>query len=828
MQKNEEEEIKINYDSLTKKMKDIISKNELILGIDFGTTYSCASIVLDGKIIVIQNSLGKRTTPSYVVFLENNKICVGELAKLQPSYEENIIYNIKRLIGKNLNDEGIESMKKKLVFKIKEDKAFDLLKIQMYDQEYYPEQIAAMILKKIIYDSEHYLSLLLGKEIKINNSVITVPVYFNEKQKKSILNAAKIINLKVKKILDEPTAASLAYYYKNKIDIGKNIIVIDFGGGTLDITLLYLGEKNNSADINILYTAGDSNFGGEDFDDIIMERCISCIKNKDMLLDNDQKKVHNVRLKRACENAKIRLSKIKKTRIFIEEYLPFIDIDYSLNKEEFERICQPLFEEFKNRIINFLRDNKIDIKNIGEVIPIGSSMFIPKIKEILENIFEKNINYNLNPKEVVAEGAAIQGGILSNIIFFNVEKEISQNIIKNHPDPPDSINFINKLKEIENTINYVDINLYKDTIKDLIMKTEYKIIKLSKRENIDFDKIKENNRLILKNFRNFIKNKLEQSKNENYEKKLILSYIKYYFMKLSDYFQTYNDYSFRNTILKDNIIDNILNEIQYYNPDIIFEIIEDFSDEKEIFEKCIVDLIQNLYGKFTENFENKNFKQIVLDDLQKIKKEIDVILTLFSKIETEEIPNEIKYVKPYLEAFQTKIKIKEFILDFHRNIKYGVLSNEINYFSQTKDKIREYEGELNIDEDLMNELYNLFPNKTENSIYDKKDMFLNQLENLKCCLKNEKEAYLYEVFKEYKVISKENKEKETKYKVIDFAMEWKNKLYETRFDDQMRKKHINDTLLLYKQSYEIIKERKNDKKLEEVYQKIISIIDSLK
>ena len=697
----------------------------------------------------------------------------------------------------------------------------------MYDQEYYPEQIAAMILKKIIYDSEHYLSLLLGKEIKINNSVITVPVYFNEKQKKSILNAAKIINLKVKKILDEPTAASLAYYYKNKIDIGKNNIVIDFGGGTLDITLLYLGKKNNSADINILYTAGDSNFGGEDFDNIIMERCISCIKNKDMLLDNDQKKVHNVRLKRACENAKIRLSKIKKTRIFIEEYLPFIDIDYSLNIEEFEEICKPLFEKFQNQIINFLQDNKIDIKNIDEVIPVGGSMFIPKIKKILENIFEKEINYNLNPKEIVAEGAAIQGGILSNIIFFNIEKEISQFEIKNPPDSPDSINFIIKLKEIENSINYVDINLYKDTIKDLIMKTEYNIIKLSKRENIDFAQIKENNRLILKNFGNFIENKLEQ-KNENYEKKLILSYIKYYFKKLSDYFQIYIDNSFRNAILKDNIIGNILNEIQYYNPDIIFEIIEDFSDEKEIFEKCIVDLIQNLYGKFTQNYENKNFKQVELDDLQKIKKEIDVILTLFSKLKSKEIHIEIKYVKPYLEAFQTKIKIKEFILNFHRNIEYGVLSNEINFFSRTKALIREYEEELNIDENLMNELINLFPNKTENIIFNKKDKFLYELENLKNYLKRDKEEYLYEVFKEYKVISKENKEKETKYKVIDFAMEWKNKLYETRFDDQMRMKHINDTLLLYKQSYEIIKERKNDKKLEEVYQKIISIIDSLK
>jgi hypothetical protein len=142
-----EEEIKIDYNSLTPEMKEIINKDELILGIDFGTTFSCASVILDDKIIVIENSLGKRTTPSFVLFLDDGKICAGELAKLQPSYQKNIIYNIKRLIGKNFNDEGFQLIKNNLDFKIKEDDNFDLLKIQVFDREYYPEQISAMILK---------------------------------------------------------------------------------------------------------------------------------------------------------------------------------------------------------------------------------------------------------------------------------------------------------------------------------------------------------------------------------------------------------------------------------------------------------------------------------------------------------------------------------------------------------------------------------------------------------------------------------------------------------------------------------------------------------
>jgi len=608
---NEEEEIKINYDSLTKEMKEIISKNELILGIDFGTTNSCASVILDDKIIVIENSLGQITTPSFVLFLEDNKVCAGELAKLQPSYEENIIYNIKRLIGRNYYEYRFNSMKKNFVFKITKGKILNLLNIQISDKNYYPEQITAMILKKIIYDSEYYLSLLLEKEIKINNAVITVPAYFNEEERNSILNAAKIIDLKVKKILDEPAAASLTYLYQNKINVEKYIIVIDFGGGTLDLTLLYLRQTKEYSYVDIILKGGDSNFGGEDFDNIIMDQCILSLKNEEKLLDKDKILFKNVRLKRACENAKIKLSKAEKTRIFIEEYLPSINIDYSLTKEDFEKICNPLFEKFENIIIKFIEDNKVDINSIKEVIPIGGSIFIPKIQKIIQKIFGNKINYSLNPKEVVAKGAAIQGGILLKIKcleFYNmleIKKKSSKIGIENLTDSPD---YINKFKEIENSIDYVDINLYKDTIKDLVVKTEEYIINLSKRNNIDLKQIKENNKLILEKFGNFIQNQLKQNIITNYEQKLILSYIKYYFIKLTNYLQIYKDDTFKNEIIKDKTIDNILKEIEFYNSNIIFEIIEDFSDEKEIFEKCLIGLIQNLYGKFTLNSENKDFK----------------------------------------------------------------------------------------------------------------------------------------------------------------------------------------------------------------------------
>ena len=197
--------------------------------------------------------MGLRTTPSFVLFLDNNQICVGELAKLQPSYEENIIYNTKRLIGKSLDDNEIKSIQSNLLFKLEKDNEYNLMKIKVKDNYFYPDQISAMILKKIINDSEYYLSKILEKKIKIKNAIITAPAYFNNKQRKAILNSANIINLTVKRIINEPTAASLAFLYQNLNNVEKHILVLDFGGGTFDITFLKLRQSENLI-IVILYT----------------------------------------------------------------------------------------------------------------------------------------------------------------------------------------------------------------------------------------------------------------------------------------------------------------------------------------------------------------------------------------------------------------------------------------------------------------------------------------------------------------------------------------------------------------------------------------------
>ena len=492
-------ELRINhenfYDSLSDKMKAIIDNNELILGIDLGTTYSCASVMLDKNKIVIQNSLGLRTIPSFVLFLENNKICVGELAKLQPSYEGNIIYNLKRLMGKNINDKEVKSIKGNLPFQLKNDNNFDLLKIVVKGKDYFPEQISAMILQKIINDSEYYLSKKLGKNIKIKNVVITSPAYFNNRQRKAILNAANIINLKVKKIINEPTAASLAYLHDNLMNVEKNIIVLDFGGGTFDITLLKLTQSNNSAYCDIRCTGGDPNFGGEDFDEILMEKCVESIHLNNLNINLP----HNVRLKRACENAKIKLSSVGETTIFIEEYLPNCNIEFSITKEQFENYCSELFGKFKKIINDFLTNNNVNKNEIEEVIPIGGSSLMPKIKEIISEIFNHSkIETNLDPKEVVAIGASVQGGILSNLNNLNnydllditnyslgvelVEERMSK-IIKKYTKTPISL-----YKDYVNAFDYpesLQIRVYEGedkNIKNNLFLGEFKISNLPKKK----------------------------------------------------------------------------------------------------------------------------------------------------------------------------------------------------------------------------------------------------------------------------------------------------------------------------------------------------------
>ena len=419
-------EIDINYEVLSDEMKNIIDKNELIIGIDLGTTYSCASVFIDNNFIIIPNSLGARITSSYVSFLSENKIYVGDLAKFFPSKENNIIYNIKRLIGRSYNDKEIKNIlrKKLLPFEIIEDKEFDTLKIKVkfkkekeyIEYYYYPEQISAFILKQIIKDSEYYLSKKIGKEIQIKNVVLTIPAYFNQKQRKATKIAAQIAGLNVKGMINEPTAACLAYSLKSFENRNNYyIIVIDFGGGTLDITLIKLERNENGTYCVVKFTFGDSNFGGDDFDMILMEKYIGQKKeyfNKNLPI--------NKRLKEVCEKAKIKLTKKKSFHTIIKEYQPNMNLEIDIEQEKFDIYCKELFDKFDGILKKFKNDCGIKMEEIKEVILIGGATILPKIEKIVgENFGEDKIKKNLERKEAVSIGASIQGARISNLPFVN-------------------------------------------------------------------------------------------------------------------------------------------------------------------------------------------------------------------------------------------------------------------------------------------------------------------------------------------------------------------------------------------------------------------------
>ena len=404
-------EINFQYENLSDEMKAIIDKNELILGIDLGTTYSCSCVVIDDNYLIIQNSFGSKITPSYVAFLSKNKVCVGELAKLLPSFSKNIIYNVKRLIGKD----NIDINNISLPFQLAQDNEYNNIKIEVKDPSletssfYYPEEIYSIILKKIITDSEYYLTRKIGRPIHIKNVVITIPAYFNQKQRRATKIGAEILGLNVKGMINEPTAACLASIYKQEENKTNYMVIIDFGGGTLDITLLKYEKGNDGIYFVVKFTYGDSNFGGENFDFILMEKCTGN-NNLNKNLSN------NIRLKRVCESAKIKLSNLTEAEIILEEYEKNKSINKKITRNDFEDYCKDLFTKFENILNQFISDCGVNKEEMKEVLLIGGTTLIPKIQEIIKSIFGENkIRKDLDSKESVAIGAAIKGAIISNL-----------------------------------------------------------------------------------------------------------------------------------------------------------------------------------------------------------------------------------------------------------------------------------------------------------------------------------------------------------------------------------------------------------------------------
>lgn len=374
-----------------------------IIGIDLGTTNSAMAVMEGGAPTIISNSEGGRTTPSIVAINKNGERLVGQSAKRQAVINgENTVFSIKRLIGRKFEDEEVQRDLKLMPYKI--EKASNVVKVKMGDKSYSPEEVSAMILSKLKADAEAYLG---GP---VTEAVITVPAYFSDAQRQATKDAGKIAGLEVKRIINEPTAAALAYGLDKKKE--EKIAVFDLGGGTFDVSILELGEGV----FEVKSTNGDTHLGGDDFDLAIINHLVDEYK-KDQGADLTADKAAMQRLKEAAEKAKIELS----TTAESEVNLPFITADasgpkhftYTLSRSKLEQLVADLVTKTVAPCEAAIKDAGLTAKDIDEVILVGGMTRMPAVQAKVKEIFGKDPLKGVNPDEVVAVGAAIQGGVLS-------------------------------------------------------------------------------------------------------------------------------------------------------------------------------------------------------------------------------------------------------------------------------------------------------------------------------------------------------------------------------------------------------------------------------
>ena len=374
-----------------------------IIGIDLGTTNSAVAVMEGGEAKIIATAEGGRTCPSIVAENKKGDRLVGQLAKRQAvTNSENTIFSVKRFIGRKFDDPEVQADLKKMPYTSMKAKDGSV-RIVMDGKEYSAQEISAFILQKLKTDAETYLG------DKVTEAVITVPAYFNDSQRQATKDAGEIAGLSVKRIINEPTAAALAYgLEKNK---SEKIAVYDFGGGTFDITILELGDGV----FEVLSTNGDTHLGGDDIDQVIMDYIIDEFK-KDQGIDLHSDKAAIQRVKEAAEKAKIELSTTTQSEI----NLPFVTADASgpkhlqmtLSRAQLEKLTGPFIERSKKPCETVLKDAKLSASDIDEVILVGGMTRMPAIREFVKKFFGKEPNYSVNPDEAVAIGAAIQGGVL--------------------------------------------------------------------------------------------------------------------------------------------------------------------------------------------------------------------------------------------------------------------------------------------------------------------------------------------------------------------------------------------------------------------------------
>uniref|UniRef100_A0A0D6R089 Uncharacterized protein n=1 Tax=Araucaria cunninghamii TaxID=56994 RepID=A0A0D6R089_ARACU len=376
-----------------------------VIGIDLGTTYSCVGVYKNGHVEIIANDQGNRITPSWVAFTDSERL-IGEAAKNQAALNpERTIFDVKRLIGRRFEDKEVQRDVKLLPYKIINKDGKPYIQVKIRDGEikvFSPEEISAMILGKMKETAESYL----GKKIK--DAVVTVPAYFNDAQRQATKDAGVIAGLNVARIINEPTAAAIAYGLDKKGG-EKNILVYDLGGGTFDVSILTI----DNGVFEVLSTSGDTHLGGEDFDQRVMDYFIKLIKkkyNKDISKDNRA----IGKLRRECERAKRALSSQHQVRVEIESLFDGKDFSEPLTRARFEELNMDLFKKTMGPVKKALEDANLKKPDIHEIVLVGGSTRIPKVQQLLKDFFDgKEPNKGVNPDEAVAYGAAVQGGILS-------------------------------------------------------------------------------------------------------------------------------------------------------------------------------------------------------------------------------------------------------------------------------------------------------------------------------------------------------------------------------------------------------------------------------
>jgi len=374
-----------------------------VVGIDLGTTNSVVAVMEGGKPSVIQNAEGFRTTPSVVAYTKNGDRLVGQIAKRQAVINpDNTFYSVKRFIGRR-SDEVSQELKK-VSYVVKDTNGNVKLECPSLGKDFSSEEISAEVLRKLVDDASKHL----GETVR--QAVITVPAYFNDSQRQATKDAGKIAGLEVLRIINEPTAASLAYGLDKKNN--ETILVFDLGGGTFDVSVLEVGDGV----FEVLSTSGDTRLGGDDFDDKIVQWLMEEFQKEHGIdLSGDRQALQ--RLTEASEKAKVELSNLTQTDIS----LPFLTatetgpkhLDRSITRNKFEELCSSLIDRARIPVENALKDAKLDKSKIDEVVLVGGSTRIPAVQEVVTKVLGKKPNQTVNPDEVVAVGAAVQAGVLA-------------------------------------------------------------------------------------------------------------------------------------------------------------------------------------------------------------------------------------------------------------------------------------------------------------------------------------------------------------------------------------------------------------------------------